>query len=305
MEYLSIGPSLMQSSRLVYGCMRLVGDGEPRNREKGKRAIRTAIDAGYTQFDHADIYGAGECERLFGDVLQESPSLRDKMIITSKCGIRNAGTPSISSPKRYDFSTDYLLQSVDGSLARLGIESLDLLLLHRPDYLADMAEVANVFARLSDSGKVKYFGVSNCSPSQVTLLQSFCSSPLLVNQIEINIHNINALSDGTLDQCQQLRMTPQAWCPIGGVAYPAWGNTFSVGDERRIAKEIDLQAKKYDVESWIIALAWLLKHPAKICPIVGSTSSERIVMAKQALNLDYSRDDWYRLLEARNGVEVA
>ena len=288
--------------------MRIIGDGSYNDREKGKGAIWTAIAQGYTQFDHADIYADGECEKLFGEILREGlcddPSMREKLILTSKCGIRHKKGSHVPSPKCYDFSTDYLMKSVDGSLSRLGVEYLDLFLLHRPDYLADMQAVSEVFNTLREEGKVRHFGVSNFSVSQVNLLQSYVAEPLLVNQIEINIHNIDALTNGTLDQCQLLHITPQAWCPIGGTAYPAWGNTFSLEDESRIAAEFLRQANKYNVESWVVALAWLLKHPANICPIVGSTSAERITMAKQALSLDYTREDWYALLEARNGVAV-
>lgn len=290
--------------------MRIVGDGSYADREKGKVAIRSAIAQGYTQFDHADIYADGECEKLFGEILHEvlcdDPSMREKLILTSKCGIRRRHERSshVLSPKHYDFSADYLMKSVDGSLARLGVEYLDLFLLHRPDYLADMQEVSEVFNLLREQGKVRYFGVSNFSSSQVNLLQSYVAEPLLVNQIEINIHNIDAFTNGTLDQCQQLGITPQAWCPVAGVAYPAWGNTFSHEDEKRVAAEFLRQANKYNVESWVVALAWLLRHPANICPIVGSTSVERITMAKQALSLNYERGDWYALLEARNGVAV-
>lgn len=288
--------------------MRIVGDGSDRDREKGKVAVRSAIAQGYTQFDHADIYADGECEKLFGEILHEvlcdDPNMREQLIITSKCGIRHKKSSHVLSPKRYDFSTDYLMKSVDGSLSRLGVEYLDLFLLHRPDYLADMEEVSEVFNVLRKQGKVRYFGVSNFSASQINLLQSYTAEPLLVNQIEINIHNIDALTNGTLDQCQQLRIIPQAWCPIGGVAYPAWGNTFSPEDEKRITAEFLRQANIYNAEPWVIALAWLLRHPANICPIVGSTSVERIAMAKQALSLDYTREDWYALLEARNGIAV-
>jgi len=128
--------------------------------------------------------------------------------------------------------------------------------------------------------------------------------PLVANQIEINIHNVSSLIDGVLDQCQQQKITPLAWCPVGGVAYPAWRNTFSKEDEIRIDNEFEYQAKKYDTEKWIIMLAWLLKHPAEIVPIIGSTNSSRIKAAKHALDLDYSRIDWYRLWEARNGHPV-
>jgi predicted oxidoreductase len=136
------------------------------------------------------------------------------------------------------------------------------------------------------------------------MLKSVLDLPLLVNQVEINIHNIDALNDGTLDQCQQHKMSPIAWCPLGGVAYPAWGNTFSREDEQRITDELKEQAHRYNCLPWQVVLAWLLKHPAGVFPIVGSTTPERITAAKRALELNYSREDWYRLLEARNGQAV-
>ncbi len=304
MQNIQIGNSELAPSRLVYGCMRIVGDGGKPDRDKGKRALHAAIEQGYTLFDHADIYGNGACEELFGELLAESAGLRDRILIASKCGIRFAGDPHADAPGRYDFSSAHLYKSVEGSLRRLGVERLDLLLLHRPDYLMNAAEVAGVLETLQASGKVAHFGVSNFSPSQFDLLQSAVPQPLRVNQVEINIHNIGALTNGTLDQCQRLGISPQAWSPIGGVVRPAWGNTFSDDDQARIHKEFDRQAARYGVDNWIVMLAWLLRHPAAICPIIGSTAPERIAAAKQALDIDYEREDWYRLLEARNGAPV-
>lgn len=305
MKKISIGNSTVESSRFIYGCMRIAGDNTADDRNKGKRAIMTALEEGYNHFDHADIYGGGACESLFGEILAEKPQLREQIILTSKAGIRPRNNDQDSyAPTRYDFSQQYLLESVEGSLKRLNTDYLDMFLLHRPDYLFDVHEVAETFARLKASGKVKHFGISNFKPSQVELLKSAVSMPLLVNQVEINIHNIDTLLDGTLDQCQQHGITPIAWCPLGGVAYSAWGNTFSVDDEQRIENELAKQSERYSCAPWQIILAWLLKHPAGICPIIGSTTPERIVAAKQALELDYSREDWYRLLEARNGQAV-
>ena len=225
-------------------------------------------------------------------------------MIASKCGIRFAGDPDGDSPGRYDFSSAHINKSVEGSLRRLGVERLDMLLLHRPDYLMDAAEVAGALESLQASGKVAHVGVSNFSPSQVDLLQSQLSLPLLVNQVEINIHNISAFTDGTLDQCQRLGISPQAWGPIGGVVRPAWRNTFSDEQQSRIHAEFDRQAARYGIDNWIVMLAWLLRHPAEICPIIGSTSPERIAAAKQAFDVSYAHEDWYRLLEARNGEPV-
>lgn len=284
--------------------MRIAGNQSVNDIEKGKVAVRSAIDAGYNHFDHADIYGGGASEQLFGELLKESPHLREKMIITSKASIRPKNDENLYAPTRYDFSKDYILSSVEGSLKRLHTEQLDLFLLHRPDYLFDIHEVAKTFLELKTSGKVAHFGVSNFKPSQVSMLQSVLDAPLLVNQVEINIHNISALNDGTLDQCQQHNITPIAWCPLGGVAYPAWGNTFSQKDEKRIASELAQQAQKYNCQPWQIILSWIVKHPSKIFPVIGSTTPERIVAAKFALEVNYSREDWYRLLEARNGQPV-
>jgi predicted oxidoreductase len=304
MQTVTLGSSNLESSRLVYGCMRIAGSGSPEDLDRGKQALGAAVDAGYTQFDHADIYGNGLCETLFGGFLRDNPGVREQVIVTTKCGIRMAGDPDEDAPGRYDFSARHITSSVDASLRRLGIERIDLLLLHRPDYLFRAHEVAVTLEALKASGAVANFGVSNFTPSQVELLQSAVGDALLVNQVEINLHNISTLTDGTLDQCQRLGMTPQAWCPLAGVAYPAWGNTLTEQDERRIRAELECQRHKYDAEDWLVALAWLLKHPAGISPIIGSTMPERIEAAKRALDLEYSRVDWYRLLEARNGAPV-
>ena len=304
MQKIGLGKSDLESSRLAFGCMRIVGDGSPADRNKGKRAIHAAVDYGYTLFDHADIYGNGECEALFGECLRESPGLRQGIALATKCGIRFSGEPGAEDPARYDFRRDYILQSVDDSLRRLGVEHVELFLLHRPDFLMDAGEVASAFEALRSSGKVAHFGVSNFTPSQLSLLQSALPMPLLVNQVEINLHNVSAFSDGTLDLCQRERITPQAWCPIAGVAYPAWGNTFDADDEARIGAELTRQSQIYGVEAWQIALAWLLIHPAGISPLIGSTTPARLAAAAAALEIEYSREDWYRLLEARNGEGV-
>ena len=271
MKSIVLGNSNLVSSRLVYGCMRICGDNSPEDREKGRQAIRAAIEAGYTHFDHADVYGSGASETLFADVLKEMPAIREKLLITGKCGIRVPGDPNEGDPKRYDFSRQYLLDSVDAILQRLGIEYLDLLLLHRPDYLFSGEDVAETFDILEESGKVRNFGVSNFYPSQLSMLQSYCSMPLLANQIEVNIDNMEAFSNGALDQCQEFNISPMAWCPLGGVVYPAWGQTLTEEQSERIQVEMALQAEKYGAEPWVVILAWLLKHPAGILPIVGST----------------------------------
>ncbi len=304
MKTIRLGQSELKSSRLAYGCMRIVGDGSKTDRDKGKHVIHAAVDAGYTLFDHADIYGRGACEELFGEVLKESPALREQILIATKCGIRFAADPDADAPGRYDFSKEHIVGSVEGSLRRLGIEQVDLLMLHRPDYLMHASEVAEAFEALTSSGKVAQFGVSNFSAPQFELLQSVLPAPLLVNQVEINIHNIDTLHNGVLDQCQRLGVTPQSWGPIGGIVHPAWENTFSAEDEERIRNEVERQCENYGVDASTIALAWLLRHPAGISPIIGSTNPARIESAVSSLDVPYSREDWYRLLEARNGAPV-
>ena len=300
-----LGKSGLSSSRLAYGCMRLVGDGSANARASGKAAVRAAIEAGYTHFDHADIYGAGECEKLFGEVIRERPGVRESLLITSKCGIRTSGDGRKAHPKRYDFSREHITSSVEGSLNRLGVERLDLLLLHRPDFLLDAHDVAETFEILRTSGKVREFGVSNFRPSQFSLLQRVCDVRLVVNQLEINIDNMGVFFDGTLDQCQELGVTPMAWCPLGGVAYRGWAGTLSREQSQRIDAELARQSEVYETEPANIVLAWLLRHPAGIVPIVGSIRAARIAMAARSIDIDYSREDWYRLLEAREGQEVA
>ncbi len=304
MQSITLGKSGLSSSRLIYGCMRIIGDGSPEARKKGRLALLAAYEAGYTHFDHANIYGKGACEHLHGELLKEQPGLRQRTLITSKCGIRSRNQPEEGDPARYDFRKSYILEEVEGSLKRLGVETLDLLLLHRPDYLFHPAEVAEAFSELLSSGKVAQFGVSNFRPSQLSLLQSACPMPLVMHQVEINIHRIASLEDGTLDQCLELGITPSAWCPLGGVAYRAWGNTFNPADEKRIADELANQARKYGVEPWQVILAWLLILPAGVAPILGSTNPERIAAGLKSLDIDYTREDFYRLLEARNGRSI-
>ncbi|RYG29081.1 aldo/keto reductase, partial [bacterium] len=212
-----LGPDGPEVTRLSYGAMRIAGSWDPQNvdREGAFAALHAAYDAGYTLFDHADIYARGACETLHGEFLRENPSLRDQTIIATKCGIR-FGDEAAGVVGRYDFSPEWILQSCDGSLARLGIETIDLYQLHRPDLLMDPELVAEAFETLHKAGKVRAFGVSNFLPSTVDLLQEFLPSTLLVNQIEVHLGRLDPFFDGTLDQCLRTGMTPLAWSPLGG-----------------------------------------------------------------------------------------
>ena len=302
MQTVSVGLSGLVSSRLIYGCMRMLGDGTSADVARGKAAVHAAVDAGYTHFDHADIYAGGGCEAAFGELLRETPGLRDQILITTKCGIRFAGENG--APKRYDFSKQHIVSSVEGSLERLGIEQIDILLLHRPDYLMNPQEIAEAFDELRSAGKVANFGVSNFSPAEISLLQSFVDVSLIANQVEINLHHIDPVENGTLNYCMEHDIAVQAWSPLAGLVFPAWGNTFSETQAERLRVEAERQAAAYGVDVSLIALAWVLRLPARVAPVVGSTHPNRIRDATRALDVPYSRSDWYRLLEARNGTEV-
>lgn len=298
------GPSSLLSSRLIYGCMRLVGNGSPEALAHGRAALLAAYEAGYNHFDHANIYGRGACETIHGNLLRELPELRQRTLLTTKCGIRFPNDPNPGDPGRYDFRQGHITQEVEASLRRLQTDKIDLLLLHRPDYLFHPEEVAHAFAKLHQEGKVTFFGVSNFRPAQINLLQKFLPQPLINHQLELNLHRIAPLEDGTLDQCLETGLAPSAWCPLGGVAYPAWGNTFTPDDEKRLLTELQNQALRYQTDPSLIALAWILLLPSRVAPIIGSTTPARIAHATQVLQIPYTHEDFYRLLEARNGHRV-
>ena len=310
MQTIQIGVSSLTSSRLAYGCWRVAGtwnpaEVTPESRAAGLRAIRAAYDAGYTLFDNADIYCAGEAERILGTALKEIPGMRSRVVVATKCGIRPGGSPRSDSPGRYDFSAEYLLSACEQSLKRLGIETIDLLMLHRPDYLAEPQEIAGVFSKLKDAGKVRYFGVSNFRPSLVTALQVACPMPLVVQQVEISLAKLDAFTDGTLDQCLIEKITPMAWSPLaagllGGGASRLLPSQKAYRPEGFLPA-VDAVAKAHGATRTTVALAWLLKHPSKIQPIVGSIQPDRIREAAKADELDLTREEWYRLLIAARG----
>ncbi len=298
MKTITIGKSGLSATRLAYGCWRLADVGE----EKGRAAAVAAYETGYTLFDHADIYGDTECEAIFGRVLAEVSGMREAIVIASKCGIRKPGTPNPDSPYRYDFSADYIIESCEGSLRRLGVETIDIYQLHRPDYLCDPAEVAGAFEKLKSAGKAREFGVSNFKPSQVAMLQAACPMPLIVNQVEISLANLGCFDDGTLDQCLAEGITPLAWSPLGGgklgdgpVQILGHQETYDTG---KVVAELDAIANDRGVSRTVIALAWLLRHPSGISPIVGSTNPDRIREAARADEVELTRDEWYRLMVA-------
>lgn len=307
MKTIPIGVSELSGSRLAYGCWRIAGEpgpsgASPQQVASGSAAVIAAYEAGYTLFDHADIYGGGEAERIFGKVLSEVSGMRERIIIATKCGVRHGGEPEPNSPNRYDLSAAHIERAVEGSLQRLGVDVIDLLMLHRPDYLTDPHEVAGAFSKLKDAGKVRWFGVSNFRPTLVTALQVACPMPLIVNEIELSLTRLDPFTDGTLDQCLIEGITPLAWSPLGGgLLGHGPGRLLRWQEAYRpepIVAVLDEIAGDHKVSRSAVALAWLMKHPAKIVPIVGSTKPDRIREAAKADDLELSHDEWYRLLNA-------
>ena len=272
------------------------------------KIVEAALEHGITLFDHADIYARGKSELLFGEALRRWPELRSRIVLQSKCGIRFADDPHPGVPARYDFSRHHLLRSVEGILRRLGTEYLDILLLHRPDPLVEPAEVASAFDELQRSGKVRHFGVSNHSASQISLLRKCVDQPLVINQIELSLLHHHPISEailsnqsgapyagatGTLDYCREHDILVQAWSPLAGGRLS--------GPAAALAAQL-AQAKSVTTEA--ILLAWLLKHPAPIQPIIGTTRPDRLAGSCQADAISLTREEWYSLLAAIRGASV-
>src|SRR5688572_10163220 len=313
MKKIALGNSSVVSSRLAYGCWRIAGTWDPAAVtpdaiDRGRQAVLAAYDAGYTLFDHADIYCDGVSETIFGQVLKKVPGMRPQIVIATKCALRKSGEPTPDAPFRYDFSAEHILRSCEGSLQRLGIECIDIYQLHRPDYLMHPDEVAAAFIKLRKQGKVNHFGVSNFRPSQLTALQKACSMPLIVNQIEISLANRASFDDGTLDQCLSEKITPLAWSPLAGGLLADGPKALLPFQEsyrtKQIVAALDVIAQERGSSRTAIALAWLLKHPANIVPIVGSTQPQNIKAAAKADSINLTREEWYRLLEAARGERL-
>lgn len=299
MKTITLNNTNLSIPEIGMGCMRIV---ELENADAVKGWVDTALEHGINFFDHADIYGKGRCEELFGQVL--TPSLREKIILQSKCSIR----PGIA----FDFSKEHILNSVDGILKRLNTEYLDILLLHRPDALMEPEEVADAFRILKDNGKVRHFGVSNQTPMQMELLSKYCDEPLLINQLQLSIAhcpminsgiNANMYNDsginrdgGVLEYCRLKDITIQAWSPF---QYGMFEGIF-LGNEKfaELNKVIDNLAEKYNVTNSAIAVAWILRHPAGIQTIVGTTNKDRIAQISKASEIRLTREEWYALYMA-------
>jgi predicted oxidoreductase len=323
MQTMRIAKTDLEVSRLAYGCMQL---GAPWDRTpfgeadvaRAERLVHTVLDKGINFFDHADIYTYGKSEATFGEVLRRQPALREQMVLQTKCGIRFSDDPRPGDPARYDFSYEHIVRAVAGSLKRLQTDHVDLLLLHRPDALVEPEEVARAFDELERSGQVRYFGVSNHTPGQIELLRRWVRQPLVVNQVELSLLHAPLINDGivanqapgayqaaagTLDYCRLHDITVQAWGPVanGRLIDPPSRAEPRV---RAAAKAVAEMAKAKGTSREAIALAWLLRHPAQIQPIVGTSKAARIVASCQADEVRLSREEWYRLFAAARGAPM-
>lgn len=263
------------------------------------RWIEQCVELGITSFDHADIYGAYTVEALFGEALAHAPALKAKLQMVSKCGIQLA-VPARPTTRRkhYDTSKAHIIASAEQSLRNLGVDALDVLLIHRPDPLMDADEIAEAFTRLRQDGKVKAFGVSNFTPSQFALVDA--RTPLVTNQIEWHPLRPSPMFDGTLDQAQQLRRPPMIWSPLAG------GALFTSEDEaaRRTRGVLEAIGAQHSVSATTIAFAWLLRHPSKPVPVAGSRRVEVMADAMRALTVRLDNAEWTDIHVAATGREM-
>jgi predicted oxidoreductase len=296
LKIINIPNSNLAVSAISLGCMRI---SQLSNKEIAQ-LIQTALDEGINFFDHADIYGGGLSEEKFSEALPMTSQLREKMILQSKCGIRQGF---------FDFSKAHILEAVDGSLKRLRTDYLDVLLLHRPDALVEPEEVAEAFTILQDSGKVKYFGVSNQNPMQIELLTKFVKQKILFNQLQFSITNTGMIDAGInvnmenapsinrdgsiLDYCRLNNITIQPWSPF---QYGFFEGVFLDNEKfPELNQKINEIALAKGVTNSAIAIAWILRHPAQMQPIVGTTNSRRLKDICKASDITLTRQEWYSI----------
>jgi predicted oxidoreductase len=297
---IAMGSSDLHLSRIIPGLMRLMQWNLSPQELLGW--INTCLDMGITSFDHADIYGSYRCEAAFGDALALDPAIRDRIQIVTKCGIAlvSSNRPA-HTVHHYNTTKAHILTSVENSLRNFQTDRIDLLLIHRPDPLMDADEVAAAIHTLRQEGKVLHFGVSNFMPMHFDLLQSRLGIPLVTNQIEFSVSHMEPFYDGTLDQAQRLRTPPMAWSPVGG------GDLFTSNDEKsvRLRAALEKVAKAHgDVPLDTVAIAWILKHPANVIPVLGTGKLERIRTAAAAEDITLEHQEWFSIWEASAGHEV-
>ncbi|MDR1420320.1 MAG: aldo/keto reductase [Treponema sp.] len=297
MRTINLGLSGLTVPVIAVGCMRINAIGK----EEAARFVKASLDLGAYFFDHADVYGGGTCEEIFADVIGMTSSVREKILLQTKCGIR----PQVA----FDFSKEHILKSVEGSLKRLKTDYIDVLLLHRPDALVEPEEVAEAFGLLHASGKVRHFGVSNQNPMQIRLLQKYVKQPIVANQLQLSITNATMISQGlhvnmldadavnrdglTLDFCRLNDITVQPWSPF---QYGFFEGVF-LGSEKfpKLNGKIDEIAKKYEVSNTTIAMAWLLRHPARFQPVTGTMNPSRLRDCVKASEVTLTKEEWYEI----------
>lgn len=295
---LKIHPDGPSFSRLITGAWRW----NEVSSDTVEKLINTSLEVGNTTFDHADIYGDHSNEEIFGKALKKTPSLRNQMQLVSKCGILfSSAKRPLTRVKHYNTTKTHILWSAENSLKKLSTDRLELLLIHRPDPLLDPQEVAEAFTQLKQAGKVLHFGVSNFTPHQFDMLQSYLPFPVVTNQIELSLFYPQPLFDGSVDNLMRHRARAMAWSPLGG------GKFFGKDDPsaKKVDEGLKKFAQKYGATESQLLLAWLLKHPSLLFPIIGTTKPERIAESSKALNIDIDRQDWFQMLEWVTGKEVA
>ncbi|PYZ91948.1 aldo/keto reductase [Salipaludibacillus keqinensis] len=296
MKKLNLGISELQAGEIALGCMRM----DQLTHKQASNVVHTALEEGINLFDHADIYGKGKSEEVFAGAVDLKSSLRDQMILQTKCGIRDGF---------FDFSKEHILHSVEESLKRLRTDDIDILLLHRPDALMEPEEVAEAFTQLKKSGKVRYFGVSNQNPAQIELLKKHVQDDLIINQLQLSLmhtpmidagFNVNMQNDPSIVRDSNLLeysrlndMTIQAWSPFqhGMIEGVFVGNE----DFPNVNAKLQELAEKKGVTDSAIAIAWILRHPARIQPVVGSMNPQRLQDIAQASHIQLTREEWYEL----------
>ena len=283
-------------SRLVYGMWRLADDGDKSVKHVDAK-INAALDQGITTFDQADIYGGYTAEAVMGTALKANPSLRQHMEIVSKCDIViDAGRHSGARVKHYNTTAEHINASVDASLSEMGIDEIDVLLVHRPDPLMDHHVTGAALDALVDAGKVRAVGASNFRPWDWNLLQSAMRHPLVTNQIELSLKHIAPFTNGDLAFHQQHGHVVMAWSPLGG------GDLMTASNE--LTHRLDSIATRCGVDRAAVATAFLLAHPAKITPVLGTNNLDRISHISAAETVELDRQDWFYVYEAALGGEV-
>ena len=304
MRKIMLGLSGLEVPTIAVGCMRING----LEKKELHGFLNTALENGANFFDHANVYGGGECESLFGQAMGEMSLRREDIIIQTKCGIKQVGGSNVS----FDFSYEHIVSEAEKSLKRLGTDYIDVLLLHRPDTLMEPEEVARAFSELKATGKVRHFGVSNQKPGMIELLKKYCPMPIAANQMQLSIAvsslvtqgiHTNTASDfgierdgGLLEYCRLNDITIQPWSPM---QYGFFEGTF-LGSPKypELNAVLERLAEKYSISPTGMAIAWLLRHPAKMQPVTGTTNARRLLDCINAADVAITREEWYEIWKA-------